>query len=182
MLNNHLLNLEKTNAPGVDRTIVFAPLSWFDTIAAAPDTETTPGDDVVITTDHTFTVTSPLRGFIKLYTTDRTGEYSWKQVGDRDSRGFNLMFDAWVPYINQAFFSFVAKAVELMVLVRDVDCSDTPTWFQMGTACNPCTVEGSEFKTGKSGGDGKKGTTVKFEAYANKPLLYTGAVQYAAQP
>jgi hypothetical protein len=181
MLNNHMLNLELTNAPGVDRTILFAPISWFDTIASAPNTEVTPGSDVMITGDHTFSVTSPLRGFIKLYTTDRTGEYSWKQVGDRDSRGFNLKFEAWVPYINTAFFSFVAKAVELMVLVRDVECSTTQ-WFQMGTACSPCTVEGSEFKTGKNGGEGKKGTNVTFEAYASKPLVYTGATQFAAQP
>ncbi len=181
MLQTHLTKPSGTNAPGVANKIYLAPLSWFDELQEAPAVETTPGLNIIITTTHTFTVASPLRGFVEMYTTPRSAEFSAKQVGDIDSYGIDNVIEAWSPSISAPLFSLMAAQDEYIVLVKDIDCS-TPRYFQLGTSCSPALKREWEFKTGKAGGEGKKGTTIKFDAYHDRIFIYTGTVTTAVQP
>lgn len=181
MLPNHITKPSGTNAPGIGTEILFAPKSWFDVIAQPPATETTPGANVVIIADHTFVVADPTLGFVKLETTSRSGSFKAEQVGDIDSYGYNVTVEAWCPGINAALFSLMIQQDDYIALVKDVDCAN-PRYLQVGASCSPALKRDWVFETGKAGGEGKKGTMVKFDAYMDRPLIYTGAITYAEQP
>lgn len=181
MLPNNILKPSTTNAPGIGTEILFAPKSWFTTIANPPTSEATPGADVVIVDDHVFVTETPALGFIKMETTARSGSLKFEQVGDIDSYGINAVVEAWSPGINPALWSLMVKQDEFLVLVKDIDCA-TPRYYQIGASCSLALKREWVFDTGKAGGEGKKGTMVKFDAYQDRPLLYTGAVTLAEQP
>lgn len=181
MLPNNILRPSGTNAPGIGTEIFFAPKSWIATYGEAPSTETVPGDIVTITDPHIFVVQSPTLGFVKMETTARSGSVSIEQVGDIDSYGYNVMVEAWSPGINTALWALMIQQDEFLVLVKDISC-DTPRYYQIGASCSLALKRDWKFETGKAGGEGKKGTTVKFDAYMDKPLLYTSTVTLAAQP
>lgn len=181
MLPNHILKPTGTNAPGIGTELLFAPKAWFETIANPPSTETTPGSDVVITANHVFITQTPALGFIKLETTARSGSLKFEQTGDIDSYGVNAVVEAWSPGINYALFSLMAKQDEFLVLVKDIDCA-VPRYYQIGASCSLALKRDWVFDTGKAGGEGKKGTMIKFDAYQDRPIFYTGAVTLAEQP
>lgn len=181
MLHNHITKPSGTNAPGIGTELLFAPKAWLETIAMPPTTETAPGADVVITDSHIFKTNTPAYGFIKMETTLRSGSLKFEQVGDIDSYGINAMVEAWSPGINPALWSLMIKQDEFLVLVKDIDCA-TPRYYQIGASCSLALKREWVFETGKAGGEGKKGTIVKFDAYQDRPLLYTGTVTLAEQP
>lgn len=181
MLPNHITKPEGTNAPGIGTDIYFAPKSWFKTIASPPSTETTPGSDVVITGDHVFIEQSLALGFVKMQTTARSGNLKLEQTGDLDSYGINAVVEAFSPGLNYALFSLMAKNDEYIVLLKDVAC-DVARYYQIGASCSPALKREWVFDTGKAGGEGRKGTTVKFDAYMDRPLFYQGVVTLAEQP
>lgn len=181
MLPNHITKQQGTNAPGIGTDLYFAPKAWFSTIAAPPALETTPGSNVVITDDHEFVVQSPALGFVRLETTSRSGSLMFEQVGDIDSYGFNAVVEAWVPGLNYALFSLMLQQDDYLVLVKDISC-DVDRYYQIGASCSLALKREWKFETGKAGGEGKKGTTIKFDAYQDRPLFYTGAVTMAEQP
>ena len=140
MLNNHITKPTGKNAPGVGFELYACPIKDFTLIAEPPDTETTPGEDIVITDDHTFTGG---KGFRKIYTTPRSGEVNHTQAGDIDSMGMNGEFNGFSPGINEALFSLLSKDEDLIVLVKDSNCSTARYW-QLGTSCLPAKIMGSE--------------------------------------
>lgn len=181
MLPNNINQPSGTNAPGIGNEILFAPVSWFSTIAEPPSVGTTPGETIIITDDHVFEVQSPTLGFITMYTTIRSGEITYKQVGEIDSYGIDGMIEAFSPGINEALLELMGIQDQFIVLIKDIDCANT-RYFQLGASCSPSLKREWEFKSGKGGGEGKKGTTVKFDSYGDRVLIYTGAVTLAEQP
>jgi|GEM_PF-2307421 hypothetical protein len=181
MLPNHITKPTGTNAPGIGTDILIAPKSWFSTIAVPPASETTPGANVLITEDHEFVVQSPTLGFVKMETTARSGSLKFEQTGDIDSYGINAVVEAWSPGINLALFSLMVQQDEFLVLVKDISCENV-RYYQIGASCSLALKREWVFETGKAGGEGKKGTMIKFDAYMDRPLFYTGAVPLAEQP
>jgi len=181
MYVNNITKPAGTNAAGLSNTLLIAPTSWFSTIAMPTVTPTTPGDTILIEDDHEFTVTSPLKGFVEIYTTQRTGEIKYSPTGPLDSKGVIGSYEAKSPGINMALWELLSQQDEFIVLAQDIDCSNT-NYYQLGTSCSGTLAGDWEFVTGKGGGEGEKTTTIKFEFYGDRPLIYTGTVQLAVQP
>lgn len=179
MFRNHITKPAGTNAPGVGNVIKVAPLAWIDTLAVPSGSN--PGDSVLITGNHTFLTATPTYGFVNLYTTPRSGKANDKQVGDIDSYGIDSTFEARSPGINYALAEFMAEQDEFIVLVPDINCI-TPRYKQYGTLCSPCLKRDWEWMSGTAGGSDYKGFTIKFDAYNDRPLWYTGTVTLAEQP
>lgn len=180
MFQQHITKPSGTNAPGLGNEILLAAKSWFNVIATPPNPGVDPGDTVVITDNHTFLTSSPHKGFVRMYTTPRSGEIKYTQVGDIDSYGINGVLEAWSPGINIVLFELMAEQDEFIVLQKDIDC-DNVRYFQLGASCSPALKRDWEFASGKAGGEGKKGTTIKFDSYSDRILLYEGVVSLAIQ-
>lgn len=179
MLPNHILKPQGNATPGVTPEVLFAPKEHFLVIASAPAIETTPGEDVIITDDHTFM--DPDLGFIRLELTDKTANLTLTQTGELDSESTNAVFEGFSAGLNEALLSLMGKQFGGIVLLQDTSCS-VARYYQLGTSCSVSYKKGFEFTTGISGGEGRKGMKVRFEATMEKPLIYTGAVTLATQP
>lgn len=181
MLPNHITKPTGSNAPGMGSTLYVAPIDWFLALQSPGAVSATPGDSVLIDTAHTFRVEDPTLGFVKIYCTTRTVEAMWEQVGDIDSEGINASVDAWSPGLNTALAEFMYMADSYVVLVPSIDCT-SPEYIQLGNLCNPALKKGWKWKSGKGGGEGKKGFEIHFESYNDRPLIYTSTVTLAEQP
>lgn len=181
MYVNNITKPTGTNASGLSNTLLIAPTSWLSTIAMPTATPTAPGDTIVITDDHEFTVTSPLKGFVQVYTTPRSGEIKYSATGPLDSKGVLGTYEAKSPGINTALWEMLSQQDEFLVLAQDIDCANTQ-YYQLGTSCSGTLNGDWEFSTGKGAGEGEKTTIVRFEFYGDRPLVYTGAIQLAVQP
>lgn len=178
MFQQHITkSLSPTSAPGLTE-VLFAPKSWFATIAAPPTTHTAWGEKNRIVDDHVFVSASPAYGFIRMYTTPRSQEITMKMVGDIDSQGLDVMLEAFSPGPNYALLELMSEQDEYIVLARPADC-ELDWYFQIGQGCSGALARDWEYKSGKGGGEGKNGFTIKFDTYASKALLYEGAVVLA---
>jgi len=178
---NNIVKVTGSNAPGIKNEVLLASVDWFETIANPPATSTYPGEKMVIVDDHIFKTASPALGFVKMYLTPRSSELTIEQVGEIDSEGYNCMLEGFVPNISMALFELMVDSDNFLLLVQDIDCAKN-TYYQLGSSCSTTLKQGWKFATGKEGGEGKKGTTVKFDAYMSTPLFYQGAISYAIQP
>lgn len=181
MYVNDIIKPSGSNASGVSNWFYWAPKTWFSTIAMPTETPTDPGQSIEITDNHIFTPASPAKGFVKIYTTQGSGELKFNWSGPLDSKGVTTTFEAKSPGINTALWELLSESEEGIGLVQDLNCQDT-TYFQIGTSCLGSLVGDSEFTTGKGRGEGEKTTTIKLEGYSDRPLVYRGAVSLAIQP
>jgi hypothetical protein len=179
MLKTHLLKTPGNTTPGVVPEILVADKTWFTTIATAPSTETTQGEDVMITDDHIFS--DPAFGFVKLEMTDRTAMVKYEQAGELDGESINAVVEGFAPGLHTGLLSFMGQQFSGIVLIQDLRCSVT-RYYQIGTACSVAYKKGWGYDTGIAGGEGRKGMKVRFEAVMEKPLIYTGAIVLAEQP
>lgn len=181
MLQQHITKaLSATAVPGLNNEILFAPKSWFETISAPPTTGTTWGEVNTIADDHVFLTASPAYGFVKMYTTPRSAELTMKLVGEIDSQGIDGEVEAFSPGTNLALFELMSAQDEYIVLAKPADC-EVDFYFQLGQGCTGALPKDWEYKTGKGGGEGRNGFTIKFNTYTAKVLIYTGAVVLANQ-
>lgn len=169
---SHLGGLEGAdNTPGLLGYILWAPVSWFATIAKAPkyDGTGTPGASAVITGNHTFKAG---KGFLRLYITLDSNELKGEVVGERDGRGQKITFDGFHPGNKAAALELVniVKNVDGIMLVPDAD----GTYIQVGAEGLPVELAPS-YGSGKLSG-GRRGITVKGECYAIGIKLYEGDV------
>lgn len=157
-------NLKKgslSSDPGLGKVIYGAPVGWF---AAAgikkPTAAAAAGDEYTISDDHVFEVG---KGFITLYSTLDTGEFTAEMVGDRDSRTFNPKLVYQNPGLNAEKIEFANKSKDddWIFLVPLVD----GTVLQLGTELLPCEVMAS-LGSGKTSG-GYKGASYEAETFGS---------------
>lgn len=168
----HLPGLNGTdNTPGLQGYILWAPTSWFQTIAKAPkfDAAAPAGTSAVIVANHTF---KPGLGFLRIYITLDSNELKGEVVGERDGRGQKISFEGFHPGSKPEAIEFlnIAKNTDGIMLVPDAD----GTYIQVGTEGLPVELAPS-WNSGKLSG-GRRGTTVKGECYAKAIQLYEGDV------
>ena len=174
-----LNNLEgpqgEDNTPGLLGYVLTALESDFTTIAKAPKTGAKPGDTAVIATDHVF---KPGKGFTKQYITLDSNMLKAAIVGERDGRGNKITFEGFHPG-NKAValeFARVVKNLGLIMLVPDAD----GTYLQVGSEGLPVELA-PDYDSGKLS-SGRRGFTVKGEAYANGLYIYAGDVLMKPAP
>ncbi len=184
MYPNHILKNTTSKTPGVVPMLYFAPKPWFTTIAVPGGSPANGTAEVTIVDNHIFG-TDPVSGlqygFVKLELSDRTPEVVLEETGEIDSEGVDAMVSGFAPGLNLELLGLFGKSFDGIVLVQDLSCS-TVRYHQFGTACSVAYKNGWKYTSGKAGGEGRKGTEVKFMSYMEKPLIYTGAVTLAQQP
>lgn len=184
MYPNHILKNTTSKTPGVVPMLYFAPKSWFTTIAVPGGSPSNGTDEVTISANHIFG-TNPdnnaAYGFVKLELSDRTAEVILEETGEIDSEGVDAMVSGFAPGLNLELLGLFGKSFDGIVLVQDLSCSNV-RYHQFGTACSVAYKNGWKYSSGKAGGEGRKGTEVKFMSYMEKPLIYTGVVTEAEQP
>jgi hypothetical protein len=180
MYYQHVTKATGTNGPGVRVKLLVAPISWFNVIQQPSNAGLVAGDTIVISTAHTFTVSTPLKGFVEFYTTPRTASAMLEMVGEYDSQGINATYEAFAPGVNIPLLEMMSQEDEFMLLIGDPDC-DVQRFLQFGTRCSPAKMSGWKWESGKQGGEGKRGMTMKFDWYNTKPLIYTATPTLAAQ-
>jgi hypothetical protein len=160
-----------SNAPGIKKKVLVAPRSYFAASGGLQEPSATPatmGDQLKITTDHTFETG---KGWMELYTTLDTGELTGESVGDRDSRTTNPKVEAKHPglYAEALAFGEMAKGDEFIVLVEQLD----GTFLQLGQDGLECDITYS-FSSGKVSG-GYNGITFSIESFG-PVFIYTGVI------
>lgn len=179
-LPNHISKPVGNATPGVVAELLIAPKEWFATIAkpAAPVGGLLPG--AVIEDDHLFI--SPEHGFIRIAMTGQTGNITYSGTGDIDNRSVNAAYEGFTAGLNEEILRLMGWNFEGIVLSRDLKCDDVERYYQLGGACTSAYPGEHEFATGTEGGDGRKGTTLRFVSNMEVPLIYTGVVTLATFP
>jgi hypothetical protein len=183
MYPNHLLKETSSKTPGIVPMLLFAPKQWFNVIQVPQGPFTNGIGETTITQTHTF-LPNPSGGnygFIQLELSDRTGEVTLEETGEIDSEGVDALVSGFAPGLNQNLLSLLGKSLDAIVLVQDLTCSNV-RYHQLGTSCSVAYKQGWKYTSGKAGGEGRKGTEVKFMAYMEQALIYTGEVSLADQP
>lgn len=158
----------KTNRPGFGKKLLVALISDFETIATPTLPGTVAGDEVKITTAHTFKAG---KGFKVLETTDEFNELTGEVIGDRDSRGESQTMTARHPGLEAEVLEFKKKALgqEFIMLLPNLD----GTYRQVGTEEDPMECQSSSGSGTKSGG--YKGITFTFSGYS-EIYIYSGDI------
>ncbi|UOR06735.1 hypothetical protein MUN82_06450 [Hymenobacter aerilatus] len=160
------------NTPGLLNYVLWAPISWFATIAKAPkyDPTAVPGTSAIIATKHTF---KPGFGFIRIYLTLDSNELKGSVVGERDGRGQKIELEGFHPGNKAAALEFfnLVKNIDGIMLVPDAD----GTYVQVGADGLPVELAPA-YNSGKISG-GRRGITVKAECYAAGIKLYSADVE-----
>ena len=170
-------NGTQDNIGGTTQRVYFAPISAFDSIAAAVDlgSETNMAELSEISTDHTFTGT---KGFFKSYCTRDKGNVKGTIVGERDGRGmkFDGMFFVPGSVIATLGGTRKMKNDQFVFLFEQAD----GTLLQIGTERFPAEVS-IEYDTAQNE-SGVRGTTFKVSGFESGPFIYTGAITLDTTP
>lgn len=167
-------NTGKDNSPGIKKKVFAAPREWFDDANVAGGLQgpiapaVNPGDRYRIIADHNFIAG---KGFIELYTTLDTGEFTAEAVGDRDSRTTNPKLVVQHPGLDAERIEFaeLAKNDDWIVLFEGLG----GTVYQMGQDGLECDIVPSR-GSGKVSG-GYFGSTYNVESFG--PIfVYEGAI------
>ncbi|WP_375435082.1 hypothetical protein [uncultured Hymenobacter sp.] len=166
----HLGGLEGAdNTPGLLGYVLWAPISWFTTIAKAPkyDGAAVAGTSARITADHAFKAG---KGFLRIYITLDSNELKGEVVGERDGRGQKITFEGFHPGNKAEALELVnvVKNVDGIMLVPDAD----GTYIQVGAQGLPVELAPS-YGSGKLSG-GRRGTVLKGECYSTGIKIYEG--------
>lgn len=162
-------NGQANNMGGTKQRFLFAPISYFDTIAKVPTTPTTPAEFVEITDDHTFL---PGKGFHKVYTTlDKSGLTSEPQ-GERDGRSFKQKYKGFTPGSDTTLHGLMAmiKNERCIVLVEESDGKVA----QIGSEDFYAEIL-PKFSTGETTA-GLRGYEIEVESVAPVNYRYTGVI------
>jgi hypothetical protein len=157
------------NTPGLLGYILTAREDDFTTIAKAPKTGTVAGETAIITADHVFKTG---KGWTKQYITLDSNQLKAAIVGERDGRGLKISLEGFHPGNKAEALEFfrVVKNLGLIMLVPDAD----GTYLQVGGEGLPVELA-PDYDSGKLS-SGRRGWTVKGEAYANGLYIYAGDV------
>lgn len=138
-------------------------------------TTTNPGDQVTIDGTHTFIApVAPVtaEGFVKIYTTEDTGEAMAESIGSPDGYSKKVSFKAFHPGTYKEFSEWErnAKNGEFILLVPTANGK----YIQIGLDGLEATVKGA-WKGSKLSGDGS-GWEIESWAYANSVNFYEGTI------
>lgn len=160
----------KDNLGGTTTEFLFAPISYFDTIADVVDPLASTADRITIADDHTFLVG---KGFVKLRGTVNTGKLIAELTGERDGHGMNIKSEIFIHGQDKekALFVRLAKNDEFITLIKD---NNTGEYIQVGTYDIPVEIKGN-FDSGTLS-DGRKGWSMMLEGFGNSLLWYEGAI------
>ena len=163
------------NTPGLRGFVLLAEEDDFDVIAKAPKTSSTPGATAIIATAHTF---KPNKGFVKVYITLDSNQLKADIVGERDGRGTKITFEGFHPGNEAVALEFANKVknLGLIMLVPDAD----GTYLQVGSEGLPVELA-PNYDSAKLS-SGRRGFTVKGEAYATGLVIYNAAIQMKVEP
>ena len=167
----------RDNLTGMRGNLLIAPRRYFETIAATPffDGENTAVADVEalvkITDNHVFKAGF---GFHEFYCTRDQVELMLENMGERDSRGFNVKINAKTPSFQPLVLGTarMAKNEDFIVLVQD---TNNGRWFQVGSDGLEATVLFNG-NSGKLGDGGYKGFDIVIESYDNVLPIYEGEI------
>ncbi len=176
----HITKPQGNALPGVVAEVLLAPKAWFTTIATPTASPAGILPSAVITGDHIFI--GPDYGFIKVQLTGRSASVTFSRSGELDSRSVAGVFEGYTAHINEEVFRLMGWSFDGILLSKDNQCGDTDRYLQMGTSCTSAYDGDHEFTSGVEGGDGRKGTTLRFESIQAMPYIYTGAVTLATFP
>jgi hypothetical protein len=167
------------NTPGLRNYVLIAEEEDFATIAKPPVVGATPnqapGATAIISTAHTF---NDGKGFVKVYITLDSNQLKASIVGERDGRGAKIAFEGFHPGNKAAAIEFAnqVKNLGLIMLVPDAD----GTYLQVGSQGLPvelaCDYDSAKLSSGR------RGYTVKGEAYASGLVIYSAAVTMKPVP
>ncbi|QIX60882.1 hypothetical protein HER32_06700 [Hymenobacter sp. BT18] len=157
------------NTPGLLGYVLIAAEEDFTTIAKAPKVAGAAGSTAVIVADHVFAAG---KGFVKVYITLASNELKAAVVGERDGRGLKINFEGFHPGNKAEALEFANKVknIGLIMLVPDPDGG----YLQVGTEGLPCELS-ADYSSAKLD-SGRRGFTVKGEAYATGLFLYQGDI------
>jgi hypothetical protein len=163
------------NTPGLRGYVLLAEEDDFDVIARAPKTGTVPGQTAIIATPHTF---KPGKGFVKVYITLDSNQLKGDVVGERDGRGNKITFEGFHPGNEAEVLEFgnKVKNLGLIMLVPDAD----GTFLQVGSEGLP--VELAPAYDSAKLSSGRRGYTIKGEAYATGMYIYNAAITLKPAP
>lgn len=166
---DHIPGLEgQPNPPGEKKTLLLAPISWFEAIAPVAGPDALDATRYTIATDHTFKTG---KGWIKVYTTLDTLHLTAESIGERDSRGHDVKIEFFHPGTKKQIMAFaqLAQNDEFIALAQGLDGAI----LQVGAE-----DLGADILSNYDGGtvsSGRRGTTFTLQSYA--PLyLYEGAI------
>lgn len=159
------------NTPGLLGYVYVAREDAFKTIAKAPKTGAAPGDTAIIVDDHVFT--DPADGWAKVYITLDSNQLKAAIVGERDGRGLKVSFEGFHPGNKATTLEFarIVKNLGLLMLVPDAD----GTYLQVGAEGLPVELA-PDYDSAKLS-SGRRGFTVKGEAYATGLFIYAGVIK-----
>jgi hypothetical protein len=159
------------NTPGLLGYVYVAREDAFSSIAKAPKTGTTPGETAIIADNHTFKDATD--GWAKVYITLDSNQLKAAIVGERDGRGLKITFEGFHPgnKANTLEFARIVKNLGLIMLVPDAD----GTYIQVGAEGLPVELA-PDYDSAKLS-SGRRGFTVKGEAYATGLFLYAGDIK-----
>jgi hypothetical protein len=157
-----------SNAPGLKKKVLYAPISKFTTIAVPTTQETGEATDVTISGDHTFEIGE---GFRTMYTTLDTGKLMSESIGERDGKGHNTKIECFHPgtKAEAVAFSKICQNEEFIVLVEGLDGQ----YYQVGTEKLGAEMV-SNFDSGTVS-SGRKGFSFIVETF-DMFYLYDGAI------
>lgn len=162
--------LNRDNAAGLAAHVLYAPISHFDAIQE-PGAYSAAGDEVKITTDHTFLVG---KGFVALKFVVDSHALTASMPEGRDSSGYMASLEGDVVAESEEEIAEVLRNLltdDMLVLVKTAQGK----YIQLGTKDFPAAIRQTEDTTGSSV-EGQNKQRVAITANQPKKLFYSGAV------
>lgn len=133
----------------------------------------TPADKFKITTDHTFAVATPVKGFVKGYTLPKRGEADHTSSGEEGALSSNYKHKIFIPGDGAKLQALIEdiKSAELIMIVEDASAEGVN--IQYGSKRISAHVSSYKFTSGNQM-EGTKGW--ELEITASDRFFYSGAI------
>lgn len=159
----NIIEVCQSNVGGTGVELLWAPISYFDTIAAPVGlaTATTADQIVSITTAHTFVAG---KGFHKMDVLIDTGAVESNAVGDIGGKSFEHICKGFVSNngaLNTGLLTMLASC-KYMFLVPE-NTANGVVYRQIGNKQRPAFCETNDYKSGEAAAD-RRGTSVAFKS------------------
>ena len=161
---------------GIADYVLLAPVGWFTSIKYPVAPFTSPGDEVLIKTAHTF---SSGKGFVKYLLAPEKNQFDAKTIGDKGFQKFDQDLRIFIPgsyaELHEAMKNWLNTP--LIALARDSSCAAN-IYYQLGSECVYAYLT-VDFSTGTTK-DGVKGYTGAINYASDAVYVYAAAVQLLA--
>ena len=158
--------------PGISTIVYVAPLAWFTSVAQPEPPFDAPGEEVLITGNHTF---KSGKGFLRFLLAPQKNKLDAKMQGELGLNSFAETAEIFLPGSYAVAFETVKNLlnIPLIALIKDCDCPDE--WhYNLGCDCVSCWLT-ADFSTGTTK-DGVKGFAAVLHTTGSAVLFYNGAI------